>query len=195
MASPPISVDRMLGQLQATIDGMVKRDEEDRAESRDRTRKVDAILERVSELDNKIRVGIQGVDDRLRQQARDTTEQLTRVKHDQANAAHIQQGASELLKIQLQKMEKTQQDLAHDQTRMRDEVSSIKTDVAAVKVDVAAVKDDTKKLQIPVGQFESVRHTVISWTGAAVSVSVFLFFVFRPMWDNLVSHLAKLIWP
>jgi chromosome segregation ATPase len=192
---PPTSssLERVIGGIEATLREMTKRDEEDRAEGRERSRKIDHVLDRMSTLDLQVRDGLRHMEEKLQSQSRGLEDKLSSFKHEQAQEAQIARGSLHNLKTQIEEFKAVQAEAQTAQAQMRTQIAAISTDVASVKTDVAAVKGDTAKLQGPVGQFVSIRAIVLSWSAAAVSVVTFLFFIFRKQWDELVSHIFNLL--
>lgn len=184
------NTERLLGQLQASLEMMKAADAADRDEVRERSRKLDLVIAQGAELAAKLSEITRRADereDKTNQAFAAVTSTHAALTTDLASAKILIEGTT----VEQKKVQLLLDTLQREQEKTRSEIGAIKDDVGQVKKDVAAVKADTQGLKGPVGQWVRVRGAV----AVGVSILMLIWVIFHRAWEDTLSGLlAHLSW-
>ena len=197
MTLPPLqqraSVDVMLGQINVSVENLIERFNEEREESRDRGRKIDAILARFGEIDTKINTLARDLDDKIKDQNRVSasldervTKALDDVNKRYSTAAEHVNAALALVSANIRNVEAEQHSSALKLGQLSVRSEDMQADQTELRKDVASVKRDTELLQRPVQQFVEMRRKLLAFV-------VFCTSVVLVVWWSVVHGIASFV--
>jgi septal ring factor EnvC (AmiA/AmiB activator) len=185
------TTDMLLGQIQSSVENLAERLTEERDESKERGRKIDALLANFSAMDLKINTIVNDVENKWRDQARlaallDT--RLTNVTEDvKKHTAFFDQvnNSLTLINTNLRSVEV-------EQRLTGVTLDIIQKDQNELRTNVTSIKKDTETLQKPVAQFVELRRRVLSTVFFLVSVITVLWWSFvHGIGELITNHVSK----
>lgn len=161
------NTDQILGRIQAMVEVLSERSVEERADARERGRKMDALLDRLGTLDAriaKVASDSEAIDLRFTRALEEAKRSLT--------------AGLEVVSLNVQALQAKQEATTTKVSQISTQTESLQVDQTKLRSEVAEVKSDTGKLQVSIRPIDAIRTRTIALWGILVSMGGVLFISF-----------------
>lgn len=186
------SMAQMLGRIQAMVESMDDRSREEREESRERGKKMDALLARMSSFDSRLNDVARDLGDQLKDQNRSSTALDERLTKALADARQSLAASLELVTTNVKTLQAQQETLSVRVGKITDQTDTIQADQIKLRQDVSDVKTDTTRLQRSIAPIDAIRTKTLALWAILLSVGGVAFIaIFQGAATGFINHIMS----